>query len=102
MKTPTILVRLIGIYLLTTSTITLIQIGRMTTMQQAMQPKIPGIPSVNIPQNPMLDDMQIYGWIGIVVGLVAVAAAGFLARLLTFDADSRGGSDDFSDRLLRR
>jgi hypothetical protein len=86
MKTPTIIVRLIGIYLLTNSIITLIQVGRMASMQQA--------------QNPMLGDMQIYAWIGIIVGLVATAIAGVLARLLTFDSEEPKKNPSLRDQLL--
>jgi hypothetical protein len=118
MKTPTLIVRLIGIYLLATSIIGLVQIGRQASMQEstqmAMQQQmqeaikfqtIHGLPTSkmpSIPENPMISDMQVYLWIEIVVGLAASAFAGFLARLLTFDADSRSDTDEFSDRLLRR
>jgi hypothetical protein len=84
------------------SIITLIQVGRLTSMQHAMQREIFTMPGATMPQNAVLGDMQIYAWVGIVVGLTAIAAAGFLARLLTFDADYRGASEDFTDRLLRR
>jgi len=96
MKTPTIIVRLIGIYLLTNSVITLIQIGRMASMQQAM----PAMLTSNIPQNPMLGDMQIYAWIGIIVGLVATVIAGVLARLLTFDSEEPKKNPSLRDQLL--
>lgn len=98
MKTPTLIVRLGGLYLLTTATIALIQIGKM----HAMQVTIPGLPSVHIPQNPVLDDMRIYMWLAVVVGLVATLFAGFLARLLTFDAEQPGRAVDLTDRMLRR
>jgi len=96
MKTPTIIVRLIGLYLLANSIITLIQIGRMATMQQTMQ----GGPNPTLTQNPMLDDMRIYAWIGIIVGLVAIAIAGPLTRLLTFDSEQPNKNPSLRDQLL--
>ena len=95
MKTPTIIVRLIGIYMLTTSIMALVQLGRFTTA-------MPMLPGVNVQQNQMIGDFQIYAWIGIVIGLAATTFAGFLAKLLTFDADSRVGHDDLSGRFLGR
>lgn len=98
MKTPTIIVRLGGLYLLTSSSIALIQIAKM----HAMQVSLPGVPGVQLPQYSVVDDIQVYAWLHLVVGLVAVVFAGFLARLLTFDAEQPGRAVDFSDRLLRR
>jgi hypothetical protein len=95
MQTPTIIVRLIGIYMLTASIMALVQIGRFTTA-------MPVMPGVNVQQNQMIGDFQIYAWIGIVIGLAATAFAGILARLLTFDAGPRRGHDDLSDRFFGR
>jgi translation initiation factor 6 (eIF-6) len=113
MKTPTIIVRLIGIYLLTTSTIGLIQISRQEAVQEAMQQQIQqtirqqtaGLPhvqmqSTQMSENPLIGEIQIYSWIGIVVGLTAIAAAGFLARLLTFDAEPKKNNPSLRDQLL--
>jgi hypothetical protein len=114
MKTPTLIVRLIGLYLLATSIFGLVEIGRQESMQIAMQQQMretirkqtfPFLPSQevpSIPENPMIGDMQVYLWIEIVIGLAASARAGFLARLLTFDSGSQGGADEYPDRFLRR
>lgn len=92
MKTPTIIVRLGGLYLLTTCTIGLIQLNKAQAM----------VTQFGAGQNPMVGDMQLTLWIGLVVGLAATVFAGPLARILTFDADAREPSVDFTDRLLGR
>ncbi len=77
MKTPTLIVRLVGLYLLGQSAITLLQIQKMHSMAAGMNM-----------QNPVPGDILLYSIIALLLGLVAVIWAGPLARILTFDADS--------------
>jgi hypothetical protein len=92
MKTPTLIVRLVGLYLLTTCSVGLLQLNKA----QAMVGKFGGT------QNQMMADFSIYLWLGAIVGLGATIFAGPLARLLTFDSDPSQKSLDLSDQFLRR
>jgi hypothetical protein len=92
MKTPTLIVRLVGLYLLTTCSIGLLQLKKA----QAMVGQFGGT------QNQMIADIGVYLWLGLLVGLGATIFAGPLARLLTFDSDPREKSLDLSDQFLRR
>jgi hypothetical protein len=92
MKTPTIIVRLLGLYLLTNGIITLLQVSKMQAIGQ-------GFPGV---KNSVVDDIQLYGWLGLLVGLSATLFAGPLARLLTFDSEPGRETADFSDRVAGR
>ena len=89
MKTPTIIVRLIGLYLTSTCSIALFQIHEMSAMPGGMQ-------------NPTLNAIETYSVLGLIVGIAASAFAGPIARILTFDAEPGGPKDDFSDQMLRR
>lgn len=75
MKTPTLIVRLVGIYLVVQSSMTLLQVQKMKALG--------GIGSA---QNQIVGDIWIYAIAGLVVGLAATAFAGIIARLLTFDS----------------
>ncbi|MDQ5980686.1 MAG: hypothetical protein QG602_3663 [Verrucomicrobiota bacterium] len=90
MKTPTIIVRLGGLYLLATSGVGLVQLNK--ARQMAAQ--------FGMNQNQITGDIQLYLWLGLFVGLAATAFAGPLARILTFDAEPREPSVDLSARLL--
>lgn len=92
MKTPTIIVRLVGIYLLAQCAIALLQAGKIQAIAGALSQT----------PNPMLQDMKLYASIGLVVGAVATAVAGPIARVLTFDSDPGEKSTDSPDELLRR
>ena len=92
MKTPTLIVRLFGLYLLTTCTVGLLQLNKTKAVMG----------SFGVPQLQLMADMQLYLWLGVLVGLAATVFAGFLARLLTFDSEPSGGSHDYSDRFLGR
>jgi hypothetical protein len=89
MKTPTLIVRLGGLYLLTTCSLGLIQLHKMHAMAGGAH-------------NPVTGDFKLYLWGGLIVGLGATLFAGALARLLTFDSDQRESPSDFSDRLIGR
>ena len=76
MKTPTLIIRLIGIYLIVTSITTMLQYKKMQ-----------GITSGFLPlQIQISGDVWTYVIVYLVVGLAATAFAGFIARILTFDA----------------
>lgn len=84
MKTPTLIVRLVGLYLVAQSGIALLQVQKMGTLAAGM----------GMRQNPVPGDIQAYAVIGLLVGLAATAFAGPLARMLTFDSGPKGRSED--------
>jgi len=92
MKTPTLIVRLVGLYLLTTCSIGLLQLNKA----QAMVGQFGG------PQNQMIADVGLYLWLGVLGGLGATIFAGPLARLLTFDSEPGEKSPDLSEQFLGR
>lgn len=92
METPTLIVRLVGLYLLATCSTGLLQLKQA----QAMASQFGGATM------PGLSDFGLYLWLGLVVGLAAAIFAGPLARLLTFDAAPRESSPDLGDQLLGR
>lgn len=92
MKTPTLIVRLLGLFLLAKCAFTLFQI------HQAMVNPLSGL--MNQSQYRMVAGFQFLGWLGLAIGLAAVAFAGPMARILTFDADPKEKSFDLSDQLL--
>jgi hypothetical protein len=92
MKTPTLIVRLVGLYLLTTCSIGLLQLNKAQAM----------VGSLGGSKNQMIADFGIYLWIGLIIGLSATFFAGPLARILTFDSDPSEQSHDLSDQFLRR
>jgi hypothetical protein len=91
MKTPTLIVRLAGLYLAVASVLTLVQVHKITSL-----------PGGTVAENPMLGDMTLYTSVGLIVGVVAASFAGPLARLLTFDSEPREKARDLSDSLLGR
>lgn len=86
MKTPTLIVRLVGLYLTLWSVQTLLQLRRAANLS-----------SDELLANPFFADAKLYSWLALVVGIAAAAFAGALARLLTFDADSAGKTRDPSN-----
>jgi len=78
MKTPTLIVRLLGIYLIYSEIFTLWQLGHVAKVP-------PGT------EDPALF-FRIYVLAGLFVGVISVVFAGRLARLLTFDAECIQGS----------
>lgn len=85
MKVCTLIVRLVGIFMLVRSIIAFIEVK---SMQGAMQTNLGGA-SISINGLGMVDGqmsrMQIYIWLGILTGLLCTIFAHFVARLLTFD-----------------
>jgi len=82
-----------------------VQEAMQQQIQQTIRQQTTGLPnykmpSTQLPGNPMIGDIRVYSWIGIVVGLTATAAAGFLARLLTFDAEPKKNNPSLRDQLL--
>ncbi len=90
MKTPTLIVRILGLYLLTTCSIGLLQMHRIQTLA----------PNVPTQQANVFGDLQIYLSLGLLVGLAATRFAGPLARVLTFDSERKEKNVDFTDVLL--
>lgn len=84
MKTPTLIVRLVGLYLVVHNTIALIQVQKISAMDRSM----------GLSQQHVVGDIRLYAVIGLLAGLAAARFAGRLARLLTFDAD-----DDLSESI---
>ena len=76
MKTPTLIVRLVGLYLIVQSTIALLQAQKINAMDRSM----------GLTQQQIVGDISIYAIAGLLVGLAAAIFAGPLARILTFDA----------------
>ena len=75
MKTPTLIVRLVGLYLIGQNTIALIQAQKMNAMG-----------GMGLAQQQIVRDIWIYAVVGLTIGLAATIMAGRLARVLTFDA----------------
>jgi len=75
MKTPTLIVRLVGLYLIVQNSITLIQAQRINTMGD-----------MGLTQQQIVGDIRIYAVVGLLAGLATALFAGLLARILTFDA----------------
>lgn len=75
MKTPTLIVRLVGLYLVVQNTIALIQAQKIQSMD-----------GIGLAQQQIVGDIRIYAIAGLLAGLAAAAFAGPLARILTFDA----------------
>ena len=88
MKTPTLIVRLCGLYLLVNGVTALLQINRLHTL----------IPELQAVQRAYSDNFQLYAAIQAGIGLVAARYAGPLARLLTFDSEPK--EKDISDQRL--
>jgi H+/Cl- antiporter ClcA len=91
MKTPTLIVRLAGLYLLVNCGLTLRQLHSLS----ALGPVGPA-------QQSTLGDIQLYALLGLIVGLTGTLFAGLLARLLTFDAQPRVSQSEITGRLLDR
>ena len=85
MKTPTLMVSLVGLYLLGHGAITLLQLQKIGTMGAGM----------GLQQNPVLSDVQFHAIIELFLGLGATVLAGRLALILTLDS----GPDDKSADL---
>ncbi len=77
MKTPTLIVRLVGLYLLTTCGIGLHQIGKMQGI----------VAMAGGRQGQSLGDFGLYLWGGVIAGAIATLFAGRVACLLTFDSE---------------
>ena len=86
MKTPTLIVRLVGLYLLAGCSVLLFQIHKLQAQS---------VP--NASQNDALANSSLYAWLGLVAGVVATLFAGPLARLLTFDSEPKKKPEKFSD-----
>jgi hypothetical protein len=71
MKTPTLIVRLIGLYLLQSNIFALIQLRNVASVPPGAIDPASGI--------------RIYVYVSLIIALVAVVFAGHLAHLLTID-----------------
>lgn len=76
MKTPTLIVRLIGLYLVVQNTFAMFQTQKVSAINRSM----------GLAQQQIVGDLWTYAIIGLLVGLVTTIFAGRLARILTFDA----------------
>ncbi len=76
MKTPTLIVRLVGLYLVAHNSLALVQAQKVAAMDRSM----------GLAQQQIVGDIRMYAIAGLLLGLVTVIFAGRLARVLTFDA----------------
>ncbi|HVU18666.1 MAG TPA: hypothetical protein VHD32_17310 [Candidatus Didemnitutus sp.] len=76
METPTLIIRIAGLYLAYMSIIALVQIHQVHAMS---------VP-VSSPQASLIDNIGAQSILTLLIGLAAIVFAGRLARLLTFDA----------------
>jgi preprotein translocase subunit SecF len=90
MKTPTLIVRLAGLYLLARGSITLIEIRQAQSF------------GIGAQQQSIVSNIQLYAIVGLIVGIVATLFAGWLARLLTFDSEPKKEEVDLTARLLKQ
>lgn len=80
MKTPTLIVRLVGFYLIVKCSLILMQVREAET----------AVPSFGIElAGPMLSSLHFQSAMGLLAGLLIARFSGLLARWLTFDARSR-------------
>ena len=88
MKTPTLIIRLLGLYLLGASGMLLHQMHRANEMagRFAAGAAISG-------------DVKVYGVCGLIIGVIAAVFAGPLARILTFDSEPQEKARDLTDTL---
>ena len=93
MKTPTLIVRLVGLYLLASCAIGIMQIGQMESLA--------GPVGISTQQQSVVSHMQVYCVFGVIVGLAATVFGGPLARMLTFDSEPREAASDLADQLLK-
>ena len=91
MKTPTLIVRLVSLYLVVNCTLTLLQIHSLSSMGP-----------LGGAQQSTISDLQLYAILGLIVGITGTAFAGPAARLLTFDAKPRVSQSEVTERLLAR
>lgn len=91
MKTPTLIVRLLGLYLITSSA------GGIWVTRQVRGPELPAFTA-----NSSLQEFALIAWASLFVGIGVALFAGPLARVLTFDAEPKQRSVNFSDQLLQR
>ena len=75
MKTPTLIVRLVGIYLLVVSILALWGLSKMGVQTGSYQGQIP-----------MMTQMRMLLWAQLIAGLIGTLFAGRMALILTFDA----------------
>jgi hypothetical protein len=85
MKTPTLIVRLVGFYLLLNNGISLFQLNKFRSSTKGFEQM-----AVNEVSSGMITSL----WIGLIAGLVFATMAGRLARLLTFDSEPKSNFDD--------
>ena len=93
MKTPTLIVRLAGLYLLIGCSLNLMQIRQAQSLA--------GPNGIGVQQQSIMSNMQLSAVVGLIAGIAAALFAGPLARLLTFDSEPRKEELDLSDRFLR-
>ena len=86
MKTPTLIVRLIGIYLLVTGVYSLYTISQI--------PAIASGAAAN-----QIELAKYTSAFSACIGLVAARYAGWFAKVLTFDSEPKSKNDDLSERV---
>jgi hypothetical protein len=96
MRTPTLIVRLAGLYLLVSSLFALFSLAQIPVPEAAAKAtEGSGFPSINLVQNlfpvagPVSDYLKAVKYIyafGACMGLIVARYAGWFARILTFDA----------------
>ena len=91
MKTPTLIVRLVGLYLMVNASLTLIQLRSVESMGP-----------IGAAQQSTLGNIRIYAVLGLLIGIAGTLFAGPLARLLTFDAKPRMTQAEVTEKLLQR
>jgi len=77
MKTPTLIVRLIGLSMVVQNTLALIQAQKFNAMAGGVMAPM---------QQQVVGDIRIYAVACLLLGMAATIYAGGLARVLTFDA----------------
>lgn len=91
MKTPTLIVRLSGLCLLVNCAIVLFKVHQIQAT--------PLVALMSQSQSQVVGDFQALAWLGLMIGLAAVAFAGPLARVLTFDSEAKEEASDHAYRL---
>jgi hypothetical protein len=71
-------------------------------MQIGQVESLAGPVGVSTQQQSIVSHMQIYCGFGLIIGLIATAFAGPLARMLTFDSEPRENGSNLADQLLKQ
>lgn len=90
MKTPTLIVRLVGIYLVVKCGLSLVALSTLRSSPAVASGATSGF----------MSQMDFACWAGVILGACAVLQAGSLARLLTLDSEPGARKPDITDALL--